>query len=80
MGTYNNNLITAFQTGTEKDVFTERYIELRANSVVVATGCIERPLLFENNERPGVMQAGCASGWPTRMDCCPARTGCFHRS
>jgi sarcosine oxidase subunit alpha len=27
---------------------------------VVATGCIERPLLFENNERPGVMQAGCA--------------------
>jgi sarcosine oxidase subunit alpha len=27
---------------------------------VVATGCIERPLLFENNERPGVMQVGCA--------------------
>ena len=28
--------------------------------MVVATGCIERPLLFENNERPGVMQIGCA--------------------
>jgi sarcosine oxidase subunit alpha len=27
---------------------------------VVATGCIERPLLFENNERPGVMQIECA--------------------
>jgi sarcosine oxidase subunit alpha len=27
---------------------------------VVATGCIERPLLFDNNERPGVMQVGCA--------------------
>ncbi len=52
MGTYNNNLITAFQTGTEKDVFTERYIELRANSVVVATGCIERPLLFETMSGP----------------------------
>ena len=59
-GAYNNNLITAFQVGGESDHFTERYIEIRAQSVVVATGCIERPLLFENNERPGIMQIGCA--------------------
>ena len=59
VGTYNNNLITAFQIGGESDPFDERYIEIRAESVVVATGCIERPLLFENNERPGVMQIGC---------------------
>lgn len=60
VGVYNNNLITAFQVGGESDHFDERYIEIRAKSVVVATGCIERPLLFENNERPGVMQIGCA--------------------
>ena len=60
VGGYNNNLITAFQIGGESDQFAERYIEIRAQSVVVATGCIERPLLFENNERPGVMQIGCA--------------------
>lgn len=60
IGAYNNNLITGFQIGKESDVFDERYIEIRAKSVVVATGCIERPLLFENNERPGVMQTGCA--------------------
>ena len=60
VGAYNNNLITAFQIGAESDPFDERYIEIRAQSVVVATGCIERPLLFENNERPGVMQIGCA--------------------
>jgi sarcosine oxidase subunit alpha len=60
VGAYSNNLITAFQIGTENDHFTERYIEIRARSVVVATGCIERPLLFEHNERPGVMQIGCA--------------------
>jgi len=60
VGAYNNNLITAFQKGEETDHFDERYIEVRAKSVVVATGCIERPLLFENNERPGVMQAACA--------------------
>ena len=60
VGAYNNNLITAFQVGGESDHFDERYIEIRADSVVVATGCIERPLLFENNERPGVMQISCA--------------------
>ncbi|MBW1891591.1 MAG: (2Fe-2S)-binding protein [Deltaproteobacteria bacterium] len=60
VGAYSNNLITAFQKGDENDDFEERYLEIRAHSVVVATGCIERPLLFENNERPGVMQIACA--------------------
>ncbi len=60
VGAYNNNLITAFQVGKAGDAFTERYLEIRSESVVVATGCIERPLLFDNNERPGVMQVGCA--------------------
>ncbi len=60
VGLYNNNLVTAFQVGQEGGAFDERYIEIRATGVVVATGCIERPLLFDNNERPGVMQIGCA--------------------
>jgi sarcosine oxidase subunit alpha len=60
VGAYNNNLLTAFQVAKAEDVFTERYIEIRSDSVVVATGCIERPLLFDNNERPGVMQVNCA--------------------
>ena len=60
IGAYNNNLVTAFQVGGEGNAFGERYVEIRAESVVVATGCIERPLIFENNERPGVMQVGCA--------------------
>ncbi len=60
VGVYNNHLVTAFQIGAESDPFDERYIEIRAQSVVVATGCIERPLLFENNERPGVMQINTA--------------------
>ncbi len=59
-GYYSNNHITAVQTGGENDRFTERYLDIRAKSVVVATGCIERPLLFEENDRPGIMQVGCA--------------------
>ena len=60
IGFYSNNLITAFQVGREDDYFDERYMEIRAESVVAATGCIERPLIFDHNERPGIMQVGCA--------------------
>ncbi len=60
IGAYSANMLTAFQTGGENDSFDERYIEIKSESFVVATGCIERPLLFENNERPGVMQISCA--------------------
>ncbi len=77
VGAYNNNLITAFQTGGESDHFSERYIEIRATSVVVATGCIERPLMFENNERPGVMQIGCAHRLAHSYGILPGREAVF---
>jgi len=60
IGLYANGLVTGFQAGAPDKGFDERYIEVRVRAVVVATGCIERPLLFDHNERPGVMQAGCA--------------------
>jgi sarcosine oxidase subunit alpha len=59
-GIWGDNLITGFQIGSADDYFDERYYECRAKTVVVASGCIERPLLFNNNERPGVMQANTA--------------------
>ena len=59
-GFYSDNCITAFQVGSDADPFHERYLEIRAGSVVVATGCQERPLIFDHNERPGVMQVSCA--------------------
>lgn len=37
-----------------------RMIRLRANEVIVATGGWERPLVFENNDLPGVMLASAA--------------------
>ena len=38
----------------------ERYHMVRAQRVVLATGAIEQPLIFANNDRPGVMLAGAA--------------------
>ena len=60
IGVWGENLITGFQVGKDDDPFDTRYFECRANSVVVATGCRERPLIFNHNDRPGVMQVGCA--------------------
>jgi len=77
VGAYSNNLITAFQVGGNEDPFDERYIEIRAQSVVVATGCIERPLLFDHNERPGVMQAGCAQRLTRTYGILPGKEAVF---
>ncbi|WP_320040029.1 2Fe-2S iron-sulfur cluster-binding protein [uncultured Desulfobacter sp.] len=77
VGVYNNNLVTGFQVGKEGDAFTERYIEIRATSVVVATGCIERPLLFDNNERPGVMQASAALRMANTYGLLPGKNAVF---
>jgi sarcosine oxidase subunit alpha len=38
----------------------ERYWIVRANRVVFATGAIEQPLVFCNNDRPGILLAGAA--------------------
>ena len=39
---------------------SERLWHVRAGRVVLATGAIERPLVFPGNDRPGVMLAGAA--------------------
>ena len=59
-GVWGENLVTGFTVGGEDDPFRECHWECRAKAVVVAQGCMERPLLFSHNDRPGVMQAGAA--------------------
>lgn len=53
-GIWGDAHVTAVESSREGD-FSERYIEMRAKAVIAATGAAERPLLFENNDRPGVM-------------------------
>ena len=59
-GIWGENLVTGFTVGGEGDAFRECHWECRAMAVVVAQGCIERPLVFNHNDRPGVMLAGAA--------------------
>ncbi len=59
-GVWGENLVTGFTIGTETDPFLECHWECRAKTVVVAAGCMDRPLVFNHNDRPGVIQAGAA--------------------
>ena len=44
----------------------ERVWRVRAGQVVLATGAIERPLVFGNNDRPGIMLASAVSAYVNR--------------
>ncbi|MES0097496.1 sarcosine oxidase subunit alpha family protein [Mesorhizobium sp. M0019] len=46
---------------------------LRARSIVFATGAIERPIVFSNNDRPGVMLASAARTYLNRFAVLPGK-------
>ena len=59
VGYYDHNVLTIHDrsmAGTDGGV--ETLWKVRAGHVVLATGAIEQPLLFGNNDLPGVMSAG----------------------
>jgi sarcosine oxidase subunit alpha len=50
---------------------SERLWRVRARQVVLATGSIERPLIFADNDRPGVMLAGALRSYVIRYGVSP---------
>ena len=65
-----DNLVTLLQrpgeTGAD-DTVRERLWLVRARHVVLATGAVERPLVFPDNDRPGIMLAHGALTYATRF-------------
>lgn len=56
LGLYEGNLLGIVQQDrAPQSHVRERLVQLRAAEVVVATGAYETPLVFENNDLPGVM-------------------------
>ena len=52
-----------------------RLWKVRAKQIVLATGAIERPIAFANNDRPGVMLATAARGYVERYGVAPGMRG-----
>ncbi|MHA0111988.1 hypothetical protein ACXYUI_33755, partial [Klebsiella pneumoniae] len=44
----------------------ERLWTLRAREVVICAGALERPMVFPENDRPGIMLAGAARTYANR--------------
>ena len=51
----------------------QRYWKIVARRIVLATGAIERPLVFPGNDRPGVMTAGAVRTYIERFAVVPGR-------
>lgn len=76
-GVWGENLVTGFRVGGEGDPFRECHWECRAKAVVVAPGAMDRPLVFNHNDRPGVMQAGTAWRLARTYSVRPGRAAVF---
>jgi sarcosine oxidase subunit alpha len=62
-GYYDHNVLTVTDRSTAG---VKRFWKIRATEVLLATGAIEQPLVFENNDRPGIMLAGAAMEYVNR--------------
>jgi len=51
----------------------QRLWRIRAKRVILATGAIEQPLVFGNNDRPGVMLAGAVRAYVNQYGVLPGR-------
>lgn len=77
-GYYDHNFLIACERLTDhlpkaqRNGPRERLWRIRAKQVVIAAGAFERPLVFSNNDRPGIMQASSVSTYLTRY---AARSG-----
>ncbi len=49
------NLTDHLSGNERKEKIRQRLLKIRAKKVVIATGAIERPLIFSNNDRPGII-------------------------
>lgn len=59
-GYYDHNVLTAIDRSDAERAAgsVERFWVIRARQVVLAAGAIEQPLVFANNDRPGILLAG----------------------
>ena len=78
-GWYPDNMIAIAERLTDHlakpggDLPRERLWLVRAKRVVIATGAHERPMVFPNNDRPGIMLASAAATWLHRYGVLPGR-------
>lgn len=78
-GYYDHNVLAAIERvgdhlrRTPADLPRQRLWTIRAREVILATGAQERPLVFDNNDRPGVMLSSAVRRYVDRFAVAPGR-------
>ena len=77
---FDHNFLTLLERVSEHLPLEQRvdkprqcFWKLRARQVVIAAGAIERPLVFANNDRPGVMLASAVAAYARQYAVMPGR-------
>lgn len=76
-GYHDQNFVTINERRTDhlpislRNGVRERVWRVRAARVILAAGAIERPIVFGNNDRPGIMLASAVSTYLNRFGVCP---------
>lgn len=73
VGQYDHQVVTLLERvgQAEKGMPRERFWIVRTGHVVLATGETEQPLVFDNNDRPGILLAGAARQYLRRYAVAP---------
>jgi sarcosine oxidase subunit alpha len=79
LGSYDGNYLVALERRdphrpAAEGVARQRLWHVTAQQVVLATGAIERPVVFADNDRPGVMLASAVRTYLTRYAVAPGRS------
>ncbi len=72
-GVYDGGTYGALEQGPAGGVVRCRYRKIVARRCVLASGALERPLVFADNDRPGVMLASAARTYVNRFAAAPGR-------
>ncbi len=77
---YDHQFLTALEKVTDhlphralRHLPRQRFWKIRAKQIILATGTLERPLCFPNNDTPGVMMAGAVAEYMKRYAVLPGR-------
>ncbi len=66
VGYYDHNMVYVLEHEPGQSWLRERLWRVRAKRVIIAAGAMERPLVFPDNDRPGIMLASAAAAYVTR--------------
>lgn len=70
-GHYDHGKVLTYQSGESPD--SGIFWKIRAERILLASGAIERPLVFPNNDRPGIMLAGAVGKYLNRFAVRPGK-------